>query len=264
MLQMLARLFFSNDESDESDEPPSSSTEETKRKKRRPPPKASGEASVTGELATLHALSLHLACGLSLAAAAPLLWIATRGVESANLVSDPSRALRLVWVIECPIAILLYGLVRERPAQTSYVRAVLRGALALPAGALVNALGAIALGAPVGIQYLVKTVNWSLVMSTLTFVPAACVFGASWNSWQRIFAFTKPISSVDFMICLPAHGAIIGAWFGAWPMPLDWERPWQEWPICVSYGAIIGYLVGMVASLGFILLRRGHHHVKVD
>ncbi|XP_056167181.1 PIGF/3-ketodihydrosphingosine reductase fusion protein-like [Syzygium oleosum] len=237
--------------------------EETKRKKRRPPPKASGEASATGELATLHALSLHLACGLSLAAAAAL-WIARGGGESADLVSDPSRALRLVWVIECPIAILLYGLVRERPAQTSYVRAVLRGALALPAGALVNALGAIALGAPVGIQYLVKTVNWSLVMSTLTFMPAACVFGASWNSWRRIFAFTKPISSVDFMICLPAHGAIIGAWFGAWPMPLDWERPWQEWPICVSYGAIIGYLIGMVASLGFILLQRGHHHVKVD
>lgn len=29
------------------------------------------------------------------------------------------------------------------------------------------------------------------------------------------------------MISLPAHGAVIGAWFGAWPMPLDWERPWQ-------------------------------------
>lgn len=29
------------------------------------------------------------------------------------------------------------------------------------------------------------------------------------------------------MILIPAYGAIIGAWFGAWPMPLDWERPWQ-------------------------------------
>ena len=29
------------------------------------------------------------------------------------------------------------------------------------------------------------------------------------------------------MICLPAYAAVIGAWFGAWPMPLDWERPWQ-------------------------------------
>jgi len=35
------------------------------------------------------------------------------------------------------------------------------------------------------------------------------------------------MGSVDLIICLPAHGAVIGAWFGAWPMPLDWERPWQ-------------------------------------
>lgn len=37
----------------------------------------------------------------------------------------------------------------------------------------------------------------------------------------------RPNGTIDHMICIPAHGAIIGAWFGAWPMPLDWERPWQ-------------------------------------
>jgi hypothetical protein len=26
---------------------------------------------------------------------------------------------------------------------------------------------------------------------------------------------------------MPSHGAVIGAWLGAWPMPLDWGRPWQ-------------------------------------
>ncbi|KAH7547536.1 hypothetical protein FEM48_Zijuj01G0320200 [Ziziphus jujuba var. spinosa] len=93
--------------------------------------------------------------------------------------------------------------------------------------ALVNAFGAIALGAPVGIKYLPKTINWSLMMSLFTVVPATSVFGSSWADWQRIFAHTKPIEPIDYMICIPAHGAIIGAWFGAWPMPLDWERPWQ-------------------------------------
>lgn len=98
-------------------------------------------------------------------------------------------------------------------------------------------------------------------MSLFTIAPAASVFGSSWTDWQRIFAFTKLIEPVDYMICLPAHGAVIGAWFGAFPMPLDWERPWQEWPICVSYGAIVGYLVGIVASFGFMLVRQ---HVKGD
>ncbi|KAJ9693458.1 hypothetical protein PVL29_012294 [Vitis rotundifolia] len=113
-------------------------------------------------------------------------------------------------------------------------------------------------------RYLPRTINWSVLMSLLTFVPAACVFGSSWTDWQRVFAHTKPIGAIDYMICLPAHGAIIGAWFGAWPMPLDWERPWQEWPVCVSYGAMAGYLVAMVASLGFALVRGARLPLKQD
>ncbi|PHT62594.1 hypothetical protein T459_33565 [Capsicum annuum] len=33
--------------------------------------------------------------------------------------------------------------------------------------------------------------------------------------------------STDYMICLPTHGVVSGVWFGAWPMALDWESPWQ-------------------------------------
>ncbi|XP_018827958.1 uncharacterized protein C1450.15-like isoform X3 [Juglans regia] len=133
-------------------------------------------------------------------------------------------------------------------------------------GALVISLGAIALGAPVGTRYFLTTINWSLLMSLFTIVPAVSVFGSSWKDWQRIFAHTncRPIGSLDFMICLPAHGAIIGAWLGAWPMPLDWERPWQEWPICVSYGAMAGYLVALVVSFSLILVWARFEHVKRD
>lgn len=130
-------------------------------------------------------------------------------------------------------------------------------------GAVVNALGAIALGAPM-IQNFNRTVHWSLLMSVLTCLPAASVFGSSWADWHRIFAQAKPSGPVEYMICLPAHGAVIGAWFGAWPMPLDWERPWQDWPICVSYGALAGYLVGMVAAFGFVLFLNNRRHVKGD
>lgn len=45
--------------------------------------------------------------------------------------------------------------------------------------------------------------------------------------WYLILLVCRPAKNIDYMICFPAHGAIIGAWFGAWPMPLDWERPWQ-------------------------------------
>ncbi|XP_073015390.1 uncharacterized protein [Primulina eburnea] len=205
-------------------------------------------------------LLLHLICGLGLPSA---FWVACNFC-ALTLIKSPAETLRVVWAFEASIVILIYSFLRRNPDQSSYLKAILRGILGLPAGAVVIALGAIVLGAPVGIQHFKKTVHWSLLMSVFTFVPAASVFGQSWNEWHRIFAHTAPVGSTDFMICVPAHGAVIGAWFGAWPMPLDWERPWQEWPICVTYGAISGYIAGMVVSFGFAIFHSRQSRVKSD
>lgn len=46
--------------------------------------------------------------------------------------------------------------------------------------------------------------------------------------WLHVDVLTcRLIGLIDYMICIPAYGAVIGGWFGAWPMPLDWERAWQ-------------------------------------
>nr|XP_004235889.1 uncharacterized protein LOC101255482 isoform X3 [Solanum lycopersicum] len=174
------------------------------------------------------AITLQLICLLGLAIA---FWIPNH-IYSLDLITHPSQTLRMISVFLAPVLILLYSDLRHNRNQCSYVKAVGRGLLALPAGAV--------------------------------FVPAACVFGSSWTDWHRIFARTKASESTDYMISLPAHGAVIGAWFGAWPMPLDWESPWQEWPICVTYGAIAGYLVGLVASLGCIIFCKRQQHLKEE
>ncbi|OIW19506.1 hypothetical protein TanjilG_06961 [Lupinus angustifolius] len=212
------------------------------------------------QISASEAFIVNLVCVFGLAISFS---IANKGY-SFDLVSDPSHTLFFIWIIELPIVILLFSRYRQNPQQCTYLRAVGRGMLGVPVGALLNSLGAIALGAPVTFQYLPKTVNWSLMMSLLTIVPPSCVLGSSWADWRRIFAQTKASGSVEYLICLPAHGAVIGGWFGAWPMPLDWERPWQEWPISVSYGAIAGYLVGVVASCGFVLAHGRSQHVKRD
>ncbi|KAJ8767983.1 hypothetical protein K2173_020923 [Erythroxylum novogranatense] len=214
--------------------------------------------SGTNQISFLQAFTAQLICGLGLAVA---FWVA-RNFYSIDLISDPCPTLRLLSIVETPIVILVYSWFRLNPQECSYLKAVARSILAFPLGALLIALGAIALGAPIHIEYLSKTIFYSLLMSSFTFVPAAAVFGTSWTHWQRIFAHTKPTEAIEYMICIQAYGAVIGAWFGAWPMPLDWERPWQEWPICVSYGAIGGYLVGFVASLGFVIAGHGHHLKK--
>ncbi|KAF3633794.1 putative phosphatidylinositol-glycan biosynthesis class F protein-like isoform 2 [Capsicum annuum] len=182
-------------------------------------------------ISSLKALTLHLICGLGLISA---FWVGNH-IYSLHLITHPSQTLRLISVFLTPVLILLYSYLRHDRNQCSYVKAVGRGLLALPAGAVVIALGATILGAPVG-----------------------------FDDWHRIFARTKENESTDYMISLPAHGAVIGAWFGAWPMPLDWESPWQEWPICVTYGTIAGYLVGLVASSGCIFFRNHQQHLKEE
>lgn len=219
-----------------------------------------GELSASAAVSAAEAFIVHTICAVGLAVS---FWVA-HSLHSITLISHPSQTLFFIWVVECPVVILLYSRYRQNRYECSYLRAVGRGLLGLLAGALVNAFGAIALGAPVGVKYLSSTVNWSMMMSLFVVVPAASVFGSSWTDWQRLFAFTKPVGTVEYMICLPAHGALIGSWFGAWPMPLDWERPWQEWPICVSFGAVAGYLIGMVASFGFVLVRGILQHTKSD
>ncbi|CAI0441036.1 unnamed protein product [Linum tenue] len=205
------------------------------------------------KISLLQVFLVHTICGLCLGIG---LWIAHRWY-SIHLVSHASDTTRLIWIVETPAALLLYSRFRRDPEIDSFLRAVGRGLCALPIGALVHAAVAIVLGAPVGSRYLLKTCNWSLLMSSLTVVPVASVYGSSWRDWQRIFARTEPNDLLEYMLCIPAHGAVIGAWLGAWPMPLDWERPWQEWPICVTYGALIGYVIGMVASFGLACTSTG-------
>lgn len=48
---------------------------------------------------------------------------------------------------------------------------------------------------------------------------------------------------------------MVGAWVGAWAVPLDWDRPWQPWPISSSYGALAAYCAGMLVSIALNSLR---------
>ncbi|MCD7454006.1 hypothetical protein HAX54_023202 [Datura stramonium] len=219
---------------------------------------SNGGSGLFLSISPLKALILHLICGFGLAPP----FLAAHHIYSINLTTRPSQTLFLIWGFVAPVVILLFSHLRQDRKQCSYIQAVGRGFLGLLAGAIVNALGAIILGTPVSFEYFRKTLNWSLLMSSFTFVPVACAFGSSWTNWHNIFAETKAFSFVDCMIRLPAYGAVIGAWLGAWPMPLDWERPWQEWPICVTYGAMGGYLVGLVTSLVCIITCGRQQHLK--
>ncbi|CAA6655836.1 unnamed protein product [Spirodela intermedia] len=172
------------------------------------------------------AVAVHFVCVVALAA----------GVGSLGMFA------RLV--IESPVVIIAYSLVRSDKERSS-----LDGFSGLPLGALLNAFGAIVLGAPFWIEYLKRTINWSLLMSLFTFVPAVCVLAIQGKIGCAYWLLpSKMARVVDYMVSLPAHGAVMVHGLGLA----------NEWPICVTYGAVLGYVVGVLASLSFILCQKVH------
>ena len=45
-------------------------------------------------------------------------------------------------------------------------------------------------------------------------------------------------------------GTVVGAWLGAIPIPLDWDRWWQRWPITCLVSSTIGAGVSVAVSYG--------------
>ena len=45
-----------------------------------------------------------------------------------------------------------------------------------------------------------------------------------------------------------SYCTVVGAWVGAFPIPLDWDRPWQRWPISCIFGLIAGNVLGSFAG----------------
>lgn len=47
-------------------------------------------------------------------------------------------------------------------------------------------------------------------------------------------------------------GGMLGSWAACVVIPLDWNRPWQYWPIPNSVGTIAGSILGVI--IGFLFL----------
>ncbi|KAJ4984552.1 GPI biosynthesis protein family Pig-F [Stagonosporopsis vannaccii] len=84
------------------------------------------------------------------------------------------------------------------------------------------------------------------VLSTL---PLVYVHGVSGETWREAVALLLPIDEVYGGLI----GTVLGAWLGAVPIPLDWDREWQKWPVTIVTGAYVGYAVGKL--LGGTLLK---------
>lgn len=94
-------------------------------------------------------------------------------------------------------------------------------------------------GAPF-LTHLPNTFLCSLHLSLLGLYPLFYSHGVATNEWLEILGVRSPFDE--------AFGGLVGACFGAWvgavPIPLDWDREWQKWPITILVGVYAGYVLG--------------------
>ncbi|KFO92136.1 Phosphatidylinositol-glycan biosynthesis class F protein [Buceros rhinoceros silvestris] len=102
-------------------------------------------------------------------------------------------------------------------------------------------------GAPLS-ESVAETFLLAVLLSTFTTLQCLCVLGPNVPAWMRVFSKNGATSVWESSLQITAMGSVLGAWLGAFPIPLDWDRPWQVWPISCSLGATLGYTAGLIIA----------------
>ena len=98
-------------------------------------------------------------------------------------------------------------------------------------------------GAPITTHILHTLLSSAHIALTAIF-PLIYVHGSDGKKWREIASVYSPIDEIFG----GALGCFLGAWLGAVPIPLDWDREWQKWPVTIVTGAYTGYVVGKMVG----------------
>lgn len=101
-------------------------------------------------------------------------------------------------------------------------------------------------GAPL-LSHFGENLLFSLVLSAVTVFPLLLVADNAENLDTILFDY-RYLSRRGVRARHISLGGIIGAWFGAFVIPLDWDRWWQRWPLPCIFGALIGGILGFIIS----------------
>ncbi|KAF8961414.1 GPI biosynthesis protein family Pig-F-domain-containing protein [Flammula alnicola] len=142
-------------------------------------------------------------------------------------------------------------------------------------GSLVIHLIFILFGAPIT-RLAFKTYLLALLISIMTVYSPAYTIGVPslgansaslvkrWT-WVRLFAEFSARNGVERALLFPAVGTVAGCWLGVIPIALDWDRPWQAWPLTPAFGAIGGYIISSIAALTVnAVIHLAHEHSRTQ
>lgn len=165
-------------------------------------------------------------------------------LEGVSLISTPARSCRLF----CGLYfVLCFSLLRLKSRAKFTASQLIKLVILLLGSCVSFHVIAVLFGAPLSEQS-EETFCWALLVSHLVILPASSLLGTQLELIPKIFCSTWSDATPEAYFQCSITCTLVGAWIGAFPIPLDWDRPWQVWPIPCVIGAIVGYITGLGAS----------------
>ncbi|KAL5601175.1 hypothetical protein BROUX41_005980 [Berkeleyomyces rouxiae] len=88
--------------------------------------------------------------------------------------------------------------------------------------------------------------------SLVCIFPLFYAHGVESSAWLAISSLGQPVDETYGAL----WGGLLGAWLGAVPIPLDWDREWQKWPVTIVCGIYLGAALGRVLGGSLLFGKR--------
>ena len=102
-------------------------------------------------------------------------------------------------------------------------------------------------GAPLLNSALETTISAALT-SSLIFCPSLALIGSDIMKWYQVIVCGKHNNNQERFVYMHSVSVVLATWISAVVIPLDWDRPWQEWPIPPAYGSVIGHCMALFGN----------------
>jgi hypothetical protein len=95
--------------------------------------------------------------------------------------------------------------------------------------------------------------QWAMMQAIVTVLPFALYTRvASAEDALRFIAEKDNVVNESAALVLPGCFSLLGSWMGSVLIPLDWNVPYQIFPICNTYGSALGLVAGWM----YVLVKR--------
>ncbi|XP_072163264.1 phosphatidylinositol-glycan biosynthesis class F protein-like isoform X2 [Diadema setosum] len=109
---------------------------------------------------------------------------------------------------------------------TSTIKTALKYGLLLCLSSILFHTVAVLYGAPLT-ESVQETAIFAVLLTTLVALPTFFMIGTDGEQLNRIFKTRKLQAGIETGLVYIVVASLLGAWLGAFPIPLDWDRPWQ-------------------------------------